>query len=201
MKENTILTGKQKKVFEFIRERINNNLPPTIREIAHHMGFSSTGTVRDYLNALQKKGYLNRNNSLSRSITLAQQSSWRIPIIASIAAGKPTIAYEDIEGYLDPADLFLGRLSEHDVFALRVKGDSMTEAGIMPGDIAVIKKQPTATPGDIIAALVGSEEATLKRLSYRKSRPILEPANARYSPIEEAFTIIGKLITVIRKYA
>ena len=117
-------------------------------------------------------------------------------------AGKPSMAYEEIQGYVDVDNLFLGRLGFDDVFALRVKGDSMIEAGILEGDIAVIRKQPTADHGDIIAALLDNNEATLKRL---KKRPhtngfFLEPANKNYRPIEKSFSIIGKLLTIIRKY-
>ena len=201
MKDTHPLTIQQRKVLMFIQERIKENMPPTIREIAGYMGFSSTGTVRDYLNALQRKGYLKRAAKLSRAIELSQKPALGIPILASIAAGKPNTAYEDIEGYLDPDDLFLGRLSLEDVFALRVKGDSMVEAGIMEGDIAIIHKQVTAQHGDIVAALFDSNEATLKRIKFQKNRPFLEPANKNYQPIHKDFTIIGRLITVIRKYA
>jgi len=193
------LTQKQNKVLDFIRQRIGDNLPPTIREIAQELGFSSTGTVRDYLKALEKKGYLKRSRNLSRSIKLLRDN-FKIPIISSIAAGKPNLAYEDIEGHVDPDDLFLGRLSYNDVFALRVKGESMKEAGILEGDVAIIKKQPSAEDGDVIAALLENNEATLKRLRYKGNRPFLEPANKDYQIIREHFTIIGKLITVIRKY-
>lgn len=194
------LTDKQARVLEFIRQRIQQDLPPTIREIAGGMGFSSTGTVRDYLNALQKKGHIEVRRNKSRAIGLKDTGFAKIPIVATIAAGKPSLAYEDIEGYLDPSDLFLGRLSHSDVFALRVRGDSMIEAGIVEGDIAVIKKQETAENGDIIAALLDTSEATLKRLKLYKNKPILEAANNNYRPIEKDFTIIGRLITIIRKY-
>jgi repressor LexA len=200
MPTGTGLTGKQKRVFEFIRKRIAENLPPTIREIAKNLGFSSTGTVRDYLDALEKKGYLKRSRNLSRAIELAGSSFPGIPIIASIAAGKPNLAYEDIQGYLNPDDLFLGRLEQDDVFALKVKGESMVEAGIIDGDIAIIKKQKTAQAGEVIAALVENNEATLKRLRKSGQTFFLEPANKNYPAIKGEFSIIGKLITIIRKY-
>ena len=194
------LTPKQKKVLEFIQGEIQQNMPPTIREIAGHMGFSSTGTVRDYLAALQKKGYLKRTNNKSRAIELEEKLT-KIPIIASIPAGKPDLAYENIEGYVDPDELYLGRLSQNDVFALKVKGQSMIDAGIRDADIAIIKKQPTAANGDIIAALIeNSNEVTLKRLRYLDKKPFLGAANNRYQPIHQNFSVIGKLITIIRKY-
>lgn len=196
-----LLTAKQKRVLGFIRARIKEGMPPTIREIAKVMGFSSTGTVRDYLAALEKKGYLKRRENLSRAMGLLDSDAFKIPILASITAGRPNLAYEDIEGYVDPDDLFLGRVSQDDVFALRVKGESMVGAGIMEGDIAIIKKQPAADNGDIVAALLGNSETTLKRLRKKERHYYLEAANSDYPPIFEEFTVIGKLITVIRKYS
>ena len=182
------LTAKQEKVLKFIRERVGENLPPTIREIAGEMGFGSTGTVRDYLAALQKKGYLTRANNKSRAIQLLN----KIPIISSIAAGAPSLAYEDIEGYVE--------VSRDNVFALKVKGESMIDVGIMDGDIAVIRKQKTADNGDIIAALLDNNEVTLKKLRRSAGKPFLEAANSKYPPIHKDFSIIGKLVNIIRKY-
>jgi len=199
MKNATDLTSKQQKVFNFIQEKIRRNIPPTIREIAEELGFSSTGTVRDYLTALQKKGYLKRASHKSRAIELLK-NAFKIPIIATITAGKPDLAYEDIQGYIDTNDLFLGRLAQDDVFALRVKGDSMVEAGIREGDFAVMKKQVSAHNGDIVAALLEYNEVTLKRLRRRCGKFFLEPANKDYQPIYKDFSIIGRLITIIRKY-
>ena len=200
MQEENELTHKQKKVLDFIRQRINQNLPPTIREIARELGFSSTGTVRDYLRILGKKGYLRRTSNKSRAIELLKGAVHKIPIIANITAGKPDLAYEDIQGYIDTVDLFLGRLSQDDCFGLRVKGQSMIDAGILPGDIAIIKKQAHADNGDIVAALLENNEATLKRLRHRGGVFFLEAANKDYPPIHKDFSIIGKLITVVRKY-
>ena len=190
------LTLKQKKVLGFVMKRIHENMPPTIREIAQYMGFSSTGTVRDYLNALEKKGYLKRADNLARSIELLRDTLRKIPILGSIPAGGPDLAYENIEGYVELDDLLSGQA---DLFALKVKGDSMIEAGILDGDIAILRKQSTAYKGDIVAALIDNE-ATLKRLKYTKDTAYLEAANKNYPPIFEDFAIIGKLITIVRKY-
>ncbi|RJP28787.1 MAG: transcriptional repressor LexA [Candidatus Omnitrophota bacterium] len=195
------LTTKQQKVLEFIKNRIEEqNIPPTIREIAAEFGFSSTGTVRDYLNALQNKGYLKRASYKSRHIDLAKSNINKIPIIGTIAAGSPSLAYEDIQGYVDPYDLYLGRLSYNDVFALKVKGDSMVDAGILEDDIAIIKKQPLAHNNDIIAALLDNNEVTLKIFKNTGSHIYLEPANVNYQPIRKNFSVIGKLISLLRKY-
>lgn len=193
------LTEKQKKVLDFIRDCQKQGIPPTIREIAKKMGFSSTGTVRDYLTALEKKGAIRRRKCLSRSIEITSYY-FKIPILATITAGKPNLAYEDIEGYLDPNDLYLGRLSQDDVFALRIKGDSMMDAGIQEGDIAIIKKQSVANDGDIVAAVTKDNEATLKILRKKDKNYYLEAANKKYAPIFDEFFIAGKLIAIIRKY-
>jgi len=200
MKEKPFLTPKQEKVLNFIRKRIGERLPPTIREIGEELGFKSTGTVRDYLKALMQKGLVRRMNNKSRAIELTERASFKIPIIGTIMAGKPNLAYEEIQGYVDADDLFLGRLGFDDVFALRVKGDSMIDAGIIEGDIAVIKKRPNADNNDIVAALLDNNEVTLKRLRSKAGKFHLEAANSNYPPIFEEFKVIGKLITVIRKY-
>jgi repressor LexA len=186
------LTQKQRKVLEFIQSRMHDDVPPTIREIGEAMGFSSTGTVRDYLGALEKKGYLKRRGSLARSIQLLKEKLNRIPIVATIAAGPANLAYEDVEGYVGMDDILPGTIAPNEVFALRVKGDSMMEAGIMEGDVAVIRRQAVAGNGEIIAAL--------KRLRHRNNAVYLEPANSNYQPIRKEFTIIGKVVTVLRKY-
>ena len=200
MEKKPYLTPKQEKVLNFIRRRIGERLPPTIREIGEELGFKSTGTVRDYLKALMQKGLVRRMNKKSRAIELTERTSFKIPIIGTIMAGKPNLAYEEIQGYVDSDDLFLGRLGFDDVFALRVKGDSMIDAGILDGDIAVIKKRPNADNNDIVAALLNNNEVTLKRLRSKAGKFHLEAANSNYPPIFEEFEIIGKLITVIRKY-
>jgi len=198
------LTSKQEKVLNFIQEKIEQNLPPTIREIAQELGFSSTGTVRDYLEALEKKGYLKRATNKSRSIELLETGTRfpGIPIISHINAGHPDFAYEDILGYINPDELFLGRLQENDIFALKVKGLSMIDAGILDGDIAIIKKQQTAQNGDIIAALLDNNEVTLKRFKSKNNNKVfLQAENKEFSPILKPFAVIGRLITVVRKYS
>jgi len=201
MEDEPFLTPKQERVLNFIRKRIGERLPPTIREIGEELGFKSTGTVRDYLKVLTQKGLVRRMNNKSRAIELKQGAAYfKIPIIGAIMAGSPNLAYEEIQGYVDADDLFLGRLGFDDVFALRVKGDSMIDAGILDGDVAVIKKQPQADNNDIVAALLDNNEVTLKRLRSKAGKFHLEAANPDYSPIFEEFKVIGKLITVIRKY-
>ena len=145
---------------------------------------------------MEDKGYLKRESNISRSIELLRDTLRKIPILGSIPAGGPDLAYENIEGYVELDDVLAGK---PDLFALKVKGDSMVDAGILDDDIAIIRKQASAYKGDIVAALIG-DEATLKRLRQTKESTYLEAANKNYPPIFEDFTIIGKLITIVRKY-
>ena len=116
------ITPKQRKVLEFIRHKITKeNIPPTIREIAGALGFSSTGTVRDYLKALEKKGYIKRGNKKSRAIALAQGSAVKIPLVSTIPAGKPDSAYEDTRDYLDLERMFSKDATHTDIFAMEVE--------------------------------------------------------------------------------
>lgn len=193
------LTKKQQDVFEFIREKIKNNaMPPTIREIAEKFSFSSTGTVRDYLQALEKKGYLKLSEKKSRGIELVKSLTQGIPILGRVMAGEPNLAVEDIEGYIDLEE-FQPQL-QSDVFALRVKGDSMINAGIHEGDLVIVRRQSTALTGEIVVALINSNEATVKYIKQKDSQVFLQPANENYQPIFDEFTIIGKVIAVFRKY-
>jgi repressor LexA len=196
---NRILTTKQKAVFKYIYRTIRTtNLPPTIREIAQNFAFSSTGTVRDHLKALVKKGYIKITANKSRAIELVKETMFNIPILGSVRAGLPTLAVEDIEGYLDLDSLVF---SESDIFALRVKGDSMNGLGILPGDLVLVKRQSMAQTGETVVALIG-EEATVKSLRKKGDKFYLEPANQKYDPIliDKDISIIGRVISVIRKY-
>ena len=127
-----ILTLKQKKVLEFIQKRVGERLPPTIREVGEELGFKSTGKVRDYLRVLEQKGLLKRTKNRSREIELIAQAGFnKIPVLGTIMAGSPNLAFEEVQGYIDTEDLLLSRSQQNDIFALRVKGDSMIEAGIL----------------------------------------------------------------------
>lgn len=197
--EQQTLTDKQRDVLKFIYEQIRGQqLAPTIREIGEHFGFSSTGTVRDYLKALVDKGYIRIQEGKSRAIELVKGALFQVPVLGKVQAGQPVYAAEDLVGYLSLEPLaFPGP----DVFALRVRGESMKDAGIMDGDFVLIRKQEHAQSGDIVVALIG-EEATVKRLARRGNQYFLDPANCDFKPI--SFTpetsIIGKVIQVVREY-
>ncbi len=193
------LTDKQRMVFKFIYEKIKReNLPPTIREIAQKFHFSSTGTVRDYLRVLAAKGYIRLLENKSRGIELIKETLFQIPIVGSVMAGNPNLAVEDIEGYFNLDSLLFPDGKE--VFFLRVKGNSMIEAGILPGDLVLVRRQKVAQVGEIVVVLIG-EEATVKILRKKGNAFYLDPANANYKPIplNEDASIIGKVINVVRQ--
>ncbi|MFH1093931.1 MAG: transcriptional repressor LexA [Candidatus Omnitrophota bacterium] len=192
------LTNKQQGVLMYIRKMIREGLPPTIREIASEFGFSSTGTVRDYLSALCKKGYILLEEKKSRAIELTEKAMLTIPILGRVPAGVPVLAIENVEDYFNVDKLFA---QKDELFFLRVHGDSMIEAGIMPDDLVLVKKQPCAQDRDIVVCRIDGE-VTVKILRSRENKFFLEPANKNYPIISlnERSQIIGKVITAIRKY-
>ena len=192
------LTDKQEKVLGYIRSCVRNGLPPTIREIAQEFAFGSTGTVRDYLHALQEKGYIVLDRYKSRAIELTEKAMLNIPILGSVPAGVPVLAVENVEDYFNMDKLFA---QKDELFFLRVQGDSMIDAGIMPDDLVLVKKQAVAQDRDIIVCRIDGE-VTVKILRSRENRLFLEPANKNYSIISlnENSQIVGKVITAIRRY-
>lgn len=199
MMEKKKLTSKQKEVLKFIYESIQgNSLPPTVREIAEHFHFSSTGTVRDYLQALISKGYIRTTRFKSRAIELVREALFSVPILGKVQAGLPNLAIEEIEGYLNLDSLVF---SDDSTFALRVRGDSMINAGILPDDLVLVRRQNMAQTGETVVAMV-EDEATVKNLRRRGSDYFLEPANPHYRPIlvDQKVSIIGKVISVVRRF-
>jgi len=192
------LTQRQREVLNFIRWKIfEEKLAPTIREIARHFGFSSTGTVRDHLLALSKKGYLKLNKNKARALELTAEERG-LPIVGMVACGKPQFAQEDIEGYLQMDKIFKPGL---ELFCLRASGDSMSGAGIIAGDLLVVRRQLQAQNGEIVVALIG-DEATVKFFRRKNNKYYLEPANKKYRalPFTESTAIVGKVVSVVRKY-
>jgi repressor LexA len=206
------LTQRQEEVFEFIRKRSEETrLPPTVREIGEAFHISSTNGVRSILGALIKKGYIKRSPRLSRGIELLEVeqvpnqvhlpgTSVEVPILGRIAAGQPILAVQNLEGTVTVDRDFLAR--QTNVFALRVKGDSMIQAGILDGDLVFARQQTTAEDGQIVAALV-DDEATVKYYKPKSTAIELHSANPKYAPIvvtpERQFSIAGRIIGVMRK--
>lgn len=194
-----LLTKRQEAVLKFVTAHTARmGYPPTIRETARHLGIRGISAVKKHLDALEKKGRIRRRGG-ARTIELADRSSAiPVPILGQVAAGQPILAEENILGTLalDRALIRGGRS-----FLLRVKGDSMIEAGIFEGDHVIVKVQPQAENGDIVVALL-DDEATVKRFYKRGKRIIFEPANADYSPIVPEpgsnIRILGRVTGVIR---
>lgn len=195
MKEQ--LTVKQQRVLDFITDYMDSEkVPPTIREIAAHFSYASPGTVQDYLKILKDKGLINIKRNFYRGIELLVPA-YGIPVLGRVRAGAPEHAVEDVEEWIDVSGLFP---KGADVFALRVKGDSMEGSGIMEGDLAVVRKQPSAGNNDIVVALLG-DEATIKRFKSKGGDVWLEPDNPRYEPIRgKEFFVIGRVVGIIRNY-
>jgi repressor LexA len=205
------LTARQEEIYEYIKKYSKENrMPPTVREIGNHFEISSTNGVRSILAALIKKGYLNRAPRLSRGIEIvdtdgsaaetAPSNTIEIPIVGRVAAGTPILAVQNLEGTVTIDRDFLACRS--DVFALRVKGDSMINAGIFDGDLIFARQQKSAERGEIIVAQVDNE-ATVKYYQPLADHIELRPANPKYRPIivnkGKDFSIAGRVIGVMRK--
>jgi repressor LexA len=198
------LTTRQRETLDFIRAFLDENgFPPTVREVAEQFGISVKGSY-DHMKALEKKGFLQGHLGRSRAIRLIrtdeedEHASRHVPILGSVAAGSPLFAEGNLEGNVDvPASMLSGG---GDYFALNVKGDSMMSAGILDGDLAVIRHQSTAENGEIVVAMV-EDSVTLKRLYVESNRVQLKSENENYPPIyTQDVRILGKLACVIRKY-
>lgn len=203
----TDLTKRQREILEFIRKtRDDRGYPPSVREIGDAVGLHSPSSVHAQLSTLAERGYLAKDPSKPRAIRVRRESSGvpidqhevrNVPVLGRIAAGGPILAEEAIEETLPlPKDL----VGSGTLFALRVKGDSMIKAGIFDGDLVIIRQQATAEDGEIVAAMVGDDEATVKRLSRKGGRVILKPENDAYEPIaSDEVRILGKVVSVMRR--
>ena len=199
------ITSRQQRILDFIAETVRERgYPPTVREIGEAVGLTSSSSVHAQLANLEKKGLLHKDPTKPRAMSLSTEESKAtgtvVPLIGQIAAGTPVMAAEQIEDYVSvPTDF--ARSGEH--FALRVTGDSMIGAGILDGDMVVIRSQESATDGDIVAAVMpgpAEDEATVKRLGHDGARVMLIPENPALSPFEMLDgRIVGKVVAVLRK--
>ncbi len=204
------LTDRQRAILDFIEaETGGRGYPPSVREIGQAVGLTSPSTVHAHLATLQRYGYLTRDETKPRAIevhydpnsgAVAERRPVRhVPLIGDVAAGTDVLAHENIEEvYPVPADL----TGDGDLFMLRVRGDSMIEAGILDGDLVIARSQPTAEAGEIVVAGIPGDEATVKAYARRDGKVVLQPANAAldemvYEPDE--VTIFGRVVTVMRR--
>lgn len=198
------LTEKQRQILDYILEMVRTRgYPPTIRQIGTRFKISSTNGVRTHLSALERKGYIRRAPWSARGIELvrdmmpesAEGDAVQIPILGKVAAGQPILAQENLQGHLY-IDRSLAR--DRGVFALKVHGDSMIEAGILDGDYVLVRPQPTAENGEIIVAMI-EDEATVKQFFKEADAIRLQPANARMQPIRvRDCQILGKVTGLFR---
>lgn len=190
------VTENEKMVFEFIKDRIEEGYPPTVREICAEFGFKSTSTAHRYINNLTAKGLLEKGNNQNRAIRLTGGNGMKIPLVGTVTAGIPITAIEEITDYISfqPA-----RHYSNPLFALKVRGESMINAAILDGDMVVIEQTPYAENGDIVCALVDNESATIKTFYKEDGHYRLQPENDTMDPIiVDEVSILGKVVCVVR---
>lgn len=222
----------REKVYRFMRRRLLEGRPPTVREVRDHLGFKAVQTAREHLERLVEEGRLTKQPGRSRGYRLPgpELVTTLVPVLGRVPAGPLDLAVEDLEGYVTIEQRRMTGQSgmvgqsgvvgqggmvgqsgtatgEGELFGLWVRGDSMRGAGILDGDLAIVRKQATARSGEIVVALVG-DEATVKRLRRRNQRVELHPANPDYSPIVpdphelgHEFRLLGKVIEIRRSLA
>lgn len=205
-----VLSGKRREILDFIGQCLQDRgYPPSVREIGQAVGLASSATVHSHLAVLQREGFLQRDPTKPRAMTvnydpasgaaMATNRSRSVPLVGSVAAGTGVLAQENVEELYSLPEEFAGR---GETFMLKVRGDSMIGVGILDGDYVVVRHQPDADDGDIVVAGIPDEEATVKRLRRQGSTVILVPANDTMAPIElpgDHVVIYGKVVSVLRR--
>jgi len=205
------LTARQRQVLEFIDDEVRaRGYPPSVREIGEAVGLSSSSTVHAHLAALQDKGYLVRDPTKPRALELHFDSGSgtalerrpvrHVPLVGDVAAGTGVLAAENIEESIPMPEDFTGA---GQLFMLRVRGESMLEAGILDGDYVVVRQQPTAEPGEIVVAGIPGEEATVKTFLRRRAKIVLRPENPSMDEMvfePDDVTIYGKVVSLLRRF-
>ena len=206
-KQTREIAGRQRAILECIEAGIAaRGYPPSVREIAEAVGLASPSTVHNHLTSLERMGYLRRDPTKPRAIELLRPTTptpsyTSVPLIGQVAAGSDVLAVEQFEDIVAvPSQL----ARPGSLFLLRVKGDSMVNAGILPGDLVLVRKQPDAEVGQIIVAGIPGDEATVKRLASLDDKVVLEPANPAYEPIvlsPDEVKIYGPVVALMRRMA
>ncbi len=192
------LNEKMQKVLAFVKDRLQDDIPPSVREICEATGIKSTSTVHAYLKRLEDDGYISRRSGLNRAIRLPGEGVTRVPLLGKVTAGQPILAVEEVEDYVP----FSGgnQYPAGELFALRVSGTSMINAGILDHDVVIVRRCNAAQNGDIVVALVG-DEATVKRIYVEKDHIRLQPENDAFEPIiVKEVTVLGKVISLVRYF-
>jgi repressor LexA len=205
-----VLSTKRKQILDCISAAVRDRgYPPSVREIGESVGLTSSSTVHSHLAVLQREGYLRRDPTKPRAIEVCYDPSSKVivearpirhvPLVGEVAAGTGMLAQENIEELYPLPEDFTGTGT---LFMVKVRGDSMIDAGIMDGDCVVVRQQPEAEQGDVVVAGIPDGEATVKTFSRRHGRIVLTPANERLSPMEfdpDEVAIYGKVVTVLRR--
>lgn len=190
------MNDKEKRVYEFVKERVEDGIPPSIREICAALDIRSTSTAARYVNALVDEGILEKIDGRNRAIKLAGKGATKIPLVGTITAGQPITAVQDITDYINFHE---NKNYSGELFALKVRGESMINAAILDGDIVVVEKCSTARNGEIVAALVNGNEATVKTFYKENGHYRLQPENDTMDPIiVDTCEIIGRVVAVMR---
>ncbi len=199
------LKEKEQQVYDYIYESISREgFSPSVRDIQAHLGIKSTSTVHAYLAKLEEKGYISKENGKSRTLRIEKgegerRNSIKVPLLGKVTAGMPILAVENFEGYVDfpTMNRYYGA---NELFALRVRGESMIDAGILDGDLVVVKKEPVADNGQIVVAMT-EEGATVKTFYKENGHFRLQPENSSMEPIivDEVY-ILGRVVSVLRYY-
>lgn len=199
------ITDRQKQVLTFIANfQEDNSYPPTVREIGDHFGISLRA-VQDHIIALQKKGYLSQTQKRSRSIRVLDEGAvepklyvGKVPLLGTVAAGKPLLCEENLDGYVNLTEPFVRPGKNY--FALRVRGTSMINAGILEGDLAIVEQASSAIDGQIVVAVI-DDAITLKRYYKEQNQIRLQPENPAFQPIYcSDVRIVGILSNIVRTY-
>ncbi|WP_124101097.1 transcriptional repressor LexA [Ruminococcus sp. Marseille-P6503] len=190
------LTENERKVFEFVKQRLEEGYPPTVREICAQFGFKSTSTAHRYIASLTEKGFLEKGANQNRALKLVGRQGTMVPLVGTVTAGMPITAVEDVTDYISfqPAKRYANPL-----FALKVRGDSMINAAILDGDIVIAEQASVVDNGDIAVCLVDGESATVKRFYKENGHYRLQPENDAMEPIiADEVSILGRVVAVIR---
>jgi repressor LexA len=207
---DTELTGKRREILDFIADQLRERgYPPSVREIGEAVGLTSSSTVHAHLSTLQKQGFLRRDPSKPRAIevrydatsgaAIERRPTRHVPLVGDVAAGANVLAQENVEELLPLPEDFTG---DGQLFMLRVRGDSMIDAGILNGDYVVVRQQEEAERGDIVVAGIPGEEATVKTYTRKGNKVVLVPSNPRMEPMvfdPADVVIFGKVVTVLRR--
>lgn len=199
------LTQRQQQILHYVATCIRRSgYVPSVREVGRAVGLRSPSTVHQHLSALERKGYIRRHGDRMRVLQITDRSALRdleetvtLPLVGRVSAGLPVLAEEHVEDMIPVPRRFVGWQEE--CFLLTVRGDSMVGAGILPGDLVIVRCQQTAQPGDIVVALYG-EEATVKRLAREGEQLVLRAEHPAYPVLRGTFEIIGKVVGLLRGY-